>query len=89
MCATDGMREGKPLGGYDEEDYISELELVKIIMEEVRALGATYFLIGGDLKIERELETVGQGLNSRDSTAWIGVPFMGRSARRWRMRGDV
>ena len=28
-----------PHGGYDEEDYITELELVKITMEEARAGG--------------------------------------------------
>ena len=41
-----------PHGGCDEEDYITELEVVRIIMEEEKAMGAKDFLIGGDLNIE-------------------------------------
>ena len=45
-----------PHGGYDEEDYITELEVGKTIMEEGRAMGALDFFIGGDLNIELKLE---------------------------------
>ena len=45
-----------PHGGYDEEEYITELEFVKIIMEEVKRMGVKDFLIGGDLNIELKLE---------------------------------
>ena len=44
----------------------TELELVKIIMEEEKDLGANDFLIGGDLNSELlKLETDGTGLNSK------------------------
>ena len=45
-----------PHGGYDEEDYIAAVELVKIIMAEGRKMGAKDFFIGGDLNIELKLE---------------------------------
>ena len=51
-----------PHGGYAEEGYITELELVKIIMEEVTELGAKDFLICGDLNTELMLETDDAGL---------------------------
>ena len=39
-----------PHGGYDHEDCITELELVKIIMEE--GPGAKDFLVGGKLELK-------------------------------------
>ena len=36
-----------PHGGYDEEDHIIELELVKIATEEGKNLGVREFVIGG------------------------------------------
>ena len=37
-------------GGYEEEDDIADLELVKIIKEEGKKMGATDFFIGNDLE---------------------------------------
>ena len=44
-----------PHGGYDEENFIAELEIVKIVMEEGKRKVAKDF-IGGGLNIELKLE---------------------------------
>ena len=41
-----------PHGGYDEENYIAELEIVKIVMEKGGQITAEDFFNGGDLNIE-------------------------------------
>ena len=56
-----------PHGGHDEEDYITELEIAKIIMEEGK-MGAKDF-INIELKLEGE-EGKFQGLDSLD---WYGL----------------
>ena len=59
-------------GGYDEEEHITKLELVTTIMKEGQMLGAQDLLIGGDLNIERKLETDGAGWNSNSQQpGWV------------------
>ena len=41
-----------PHAGYDEEDHVTVLEVVSIIMEEEKAMRTKDFFIGGDLNIE-------------------------------------
>ena len=43
-------------GEYDEEGYIAELELVKMIMEDGRKMAAMDFFTDGDLSVELKLE---------------------------------
>ena len=62
-----------PHGRYDEENYIAELEIVKIIMEEGQKMGAKDFFIGGDLNIELELEGGNMECHGFDSLDWNGV----------------
>ena len=45
-----------PDGGYDEDHYIIELEVVRISMQEGKAMGTKDFFIGGDANIELKLE---------------------------------
>ena len=52
---------------YDEENFFTELEIVKVIMEEGKEDGSQGFFIGGDLKIELGSgEGEFQGLDSLD-----------------------
>ena len=60
-----------PHGGYDEEDYITEVEVVKIIMEE--EMGAKDCFIGGDINVELKLEGAVRIL--RFVTELIGMAF--------------
>ena len=62
-----------PRGGYDEEDYITELELVQIIMTEGKRMGAKDFFIGGDNNIGFKLEGGGEELHGLDSLDWYGL----------------
>ena len=55
------------------------LELVKMIMEEGKALGTKDFLIGGDLKIE--LDGAGLEFQGRNSLDWYGPS--GPECRGW------
>ena len=41
-----------PHGGYDEVDYVTTLEGIRVIMEEGRGMGAKDFFVGGDLHTE-------------------------------------
>ena len=52
---------------------ITEMVLVKVIMNEGKIMGATTFFIGGDLNIEVRLEDGREGLHGRDSLDWYGV----------------
>ena len=60
-------------GGYDEENYIAELEIVKIIMEERKKMGAKDFFIGGDLNIELKIEGGNEEFQRLDNLDWCGL----------------
>lgn len=62
-----------PHGGYDEENYIAELEIVMIIIEEVKKMGAKDFFINGDLNIELKLESGNVEFLVDDSLDWYGL----------------
>ena len=65
-----------PHGGYDEEkNYIAELEIVKIIMEEGKNGSQGLLFVGGDLNIELKLEGVNG--NFRVLTALTVAVFVG------------
>ena len=53
---------------------VRELEVVKIVTEEGNKMGATDFLVGGDLNIELELEVgCGEELQVLDSHDWYAL----------------
>ena len=53
--------------GCDEEKYIAKLEIVKMIMEEEKDMGAKDFSIGGDLNIEHKLVGGSEDVEGLDS----------------------
>ena len=61
-----------PHGGYDKENYITELETVKVIMVEGKKVGAKDFFIGGHLDMGAMIFRV--------LTVLIGMVFTGLNA---------
>ena len=68
-----------PRGGYDGEDFFTELELV----EEGKRMGVKDFPIGGDLNIGLKLETDGDGLEFKGLDS-LGLVWLLRAGmQRW------
>ena len=59
--------------GMTEENYVTALEGVRVVMEECTAMGAKDFLIGGDLNIELKLEGGSEDFEGPDSTDWYDL----------------
>ena len=62
-----------PHNGYDEEDCSTELEVVRIITEEGKAICAKDFFIGGDFNIELKREDGSDDFEGFDSIDWYGL----------------
>ena len=63
-----------PHGGYNEEAHITELELMRTVME-ARRMKRKDFLTGGDLDIDLKLENEGAGLECQETENldWSGL----------------
>ena len=63
-----------PHCGYGEEDYVTALEVVRVIMEEGMAMGAKDFSICSDLNTELKFE--GGSEDCEVSTVLTGMVFL-------------
>ena len=65
-----------PHGGYDEEDHVAELELVKVIMEEGKKIGISSSAVSSTWNSNMRVVARISGL-----TALIGVVLCGPGCR--------
>ena len=62
-----------PHSGYDEEEYITTLDVVREIMLEGKNMGAEDFFIGGDINIELKLDNDHKDFQGIDGIDWYGI----------------